>query len=315
GGAAPADPEAFGEAPAQQQWGTAPAAGDEEYGSGPAHAPGAWGAEGARGPSFEGTQAMPAVGRDDPLGPPGEYGGPERFDGPDAFGGPERPAPGRPGPDGPEPGPWSGDQQWGDQWGRQQAPAPGGWEPEGPATQQWGAAPEQGYADQGYADQGYGDRGYADQGYDDRYDEQYGDRYDDGYGGHDGGPQGGDAQGRRGRRDRVAEDFPGFEDRPPGGNAGDDYPGYDSIDDVWAEPDTGAAAAMWLGVIGLIPVIGLFTSVAAVIVGPRAVRRIRSSHGEFEGEGQARTGTILGWVGLGLFVVEAIAAAAYFLVL
>ncbi|QBI55971.1 hypothetical protein [Streptomonospora litoralis] len=112
--------------------------------------------------------------------------------------------------------------------------------------------------------------------------------------------------GRRGRssreRDPIREDFPGF-DRPLGGDAGDAYPGYDNIDH-WPDTAPEASATLWLGIAALIPVIGLFTAVAALITGPRARRAVQRSQGELEGLNLVRLGTILAWVGIGLFIVE-----------
>ncbi|MFD0800400.1 DUF4190 domain-containing protein, partial [Streptomonospora algeriensis] len=103
-------------------------------------------------------------------------------------------------------------------------------------------------------------------------------------------------------RDPIREEFPDF-DRPLGGTAGDDYPGYDNIDH-WPETAPGASATLWLGIAALVPVIGLLTAIAALVTGPRATRAIRRSQDELEGLNMVRLGTVLAWVGIGLFVVE-----------
>ncbi|MFC3517785.1 hypothetical protein ACFONH_00415 [Streptomonospora nanhaiensis] len=189
---------------------------------------------------------------------------------------------------------------------------------------------EFGGAPQGYADTPYGDRREAPEPggapYGTRHQEpyagEYGDRHHGRHGeygeaeGHpdtrdDRGGRGADAPTRRGRsgRDPVADDFPGFDDRPPGAAAGDAYPGYDNID-YWPETAPGAAATLWLGIIGLVPVIGLFTAIAALVTGPRARRAIQRSNGELEGLNLVRGGTITAWVGIALFVVEAVVFVA-----
>ncbi|MDA0565797.1 hypothetical protein LG943_15970 [Streptomonospora sp. S1-112] len=134
--------------------------------------------------------------------------------------------------------------------------------------------------------------------------DEYGERDD--YG-DDRPGRGAEPPARRGRsgRDPVADDFPGFDDRPPGAAAGDAYPGYDNID-YWPETAPGAATTLWLGIIGLVPVIGLFTAIAALVTGPRARRAIQRSNGELEGLNLVRGGTITAWVGIGLFLVEAV---------
>lgn len=48
------------------------------------------------------------------------------------------------------------------------------------------------------------------------------------------------------------------------------------------------------------PVVG---SIVAVITGPMAKREIAESAGSLGGEGLAKAGTILGWVGIGLSVI------------
>jgi hypothetical protein len=291
---------------------------------------------------------MPAVsdelgpdGRGDPLGAPGGYGRGDRYAGDDRADAPYGHGPGADGrTQGYEDGPAGYGYGQGPS-GPQQAYAPSGPQPSyGPGGDGSGAGhpgpgydqnsgPQYGGAPDGYADRGpdgyydQGPEGYADRGpggYPDQGPEGYGDRGPNGY--YDQGPDGYDdgdrdqphgrpePRGRRGRsgRDPVADEFPGFDDRPPGDAAGDHYPGYDGVDvDYWPETAPGAMATLWLGIVGLVPLIGLFTAIAALITGGKARRAIRASNGELEGLNLVKIGTVLAWVGIALFLVEAVA--------
>ncbi|MFD3687298.1 hypothetical protein ACFWTE_21100, partial [Nocardiopsis sp. NPDC058631] len=109
---------------------------------------------------------------------------------------------------------------------------------------------------------------------------------------------------RKRRKDRIAEDFPGFVDRPLGGEAGDPYPGYDSIDFL---PDTerGATVTLWLGIASLLPGIGLVTALLALLItGPKAKKAIRASRGELDGLGLITAGTVFAVVGILVTVIS-----------
>ncbi|MFE1393578.1 hypothetical protein ACFW3Z_11930 [Nocardiopsis alba] len=106
------------------------------------------------------------------------------------------------------------------------------------------------------------------------------------------------------RRDRIAEDFPGFEDRPLGGEPGDAYPGYDSVDFL-ADTEPGANLTLWLGVASLIPGLGVITAIIALFVtGPKAKRAIRESRGELDGLGLITTGTVFAVIGILVTVIS-----------
>ncbi|MEU3306849.1 hypothetical protein [Nocardiopsis sp. NPDC006832] len=108
----------------------------------------------------------------------------------------------------------------------------------------------------------------------------------------------------RRRRDRIVEDFPGFEDRPLGGEAGDSYPGYDSVDFL-ADTDPGAMRTLWLGVASLIPFLGVITAILALFVtGPRAKKEIRGSRGTLDGLGLITTGTVFAVAGIVVTVIS-----------
>ncbi|WP_040689129.1 hypothetical protein, partial [Nocardiopsis lucentensis] len=105
-------------------------------------------------------------------------------------------------------------------------------------------------------------------------------------------------------------DFPGFDDRPPGGEVGDAYPGYDSIEYL-ADTDRGALVTLWLGLASLLPGIGLATAAVALFVtGPKARRAIRGSNGQLDGLGLITTGTVFAVIGILVTVIS----VAFFLV-
>lgn len=127
--------------------------------------------------------------------------------------------------------------------------------------------------------------------------------YDDGFTPADYGMPAAPASRKR-RKDPIAEEFPGFVDRPLGGEAGDPYPGYDSIDFL---PDTerGATLTLWLGLASLLPGIGLVTALLALLItGPRAKKAIRASRGELDGLGLITVGTVFAVVGILVTVIS-----------
>ncbi len=68
----------------------------------------------------------------------------------------------------------------------------------------------------------------------------------------------------------------------------------------YSQPNsTLALVSLITGILGLtfIPLLG---SIVAVITGPMAQKEIRESQGTIGGEGLAKAGVILGWIGIGL---------------
>lgn len=63
-----------------------------------------------------------------------------------------------------------------------------------------------------------------------------------------------------------------------------------------------ALVSLITGILGLtfLPLLG---SIVAVITGPMAQKEINESHGTLGGEGLAKAGIILGWIGIGLGVI------------
>jgi hypothetical protein len=200
--------------------------------------------------------------------------------------------------------------------------------------------PDQGYDDRDYGDQGYADdqgyepRGHGRQGYADRGHESAdgpfaGDRfeaapetpeaperagrpveerapegdsdYGDGFTPADYGMPEQPKPAKR-RRDKIAEDFPGFDEARDDG----DYPGYDSIDFL-ADTEPGANLTLWLGIASVIPFLGVITAILALFVtGPKAKRAIRESRGALDGLGLITTGTVFAVIGIIVTVVAAL---------
>jgi hypothetical protein len=78
------------------------------------------------------------------------------------------------------------------------------------------------------------------------------------------------------------------------------------------QTDTGATISLILGALS-IAFCGVICGPIAIVVGGQAKKRIRNSGGSLDGEGQAKVGVILGWVGAVLYtviIIVAIVAAA-----
>ncbi|GAA2025042.1 hypothetical protein [Nocardiopsis rhodophaea] len=280
------------------------------------HASENWAEKTSYADAMQGTQAMPAIS--DELGAytsrpagdrPAEYGDDGGPDDRYGYGDPyaEDGRGGWPGHDGDDhrPGPDQGyaDDREPDAYGHDAPDHDGRFGPDGGAPY----APEPGHGDRYDGDHdAHGAEGYDGEvgaGY---YDDEGYDAYAEPARGEPS-PRGGRG---RGGRDPIAEDFPGFSDGPVSG--GDPYPGYDNID-YWPETDSGATTTLWLGILGLVPVIGLFTALAAFVTGPKAKRNIQASDGELEGLNLVTTGTILAAIGIVLFLVEAATVVMMFI--
>jgi hypothetical protein len=81
-----------------------------------------------------------------------------------------------------------------------------------------------------------------------------------------------------------------------------------------AENAPGAVAALVLGIVSLVPYIGIVTGGIAIYLGNSALRAIRANPGRYEGAGMAQAGRILGIVALCLYVVGILLAAIVFVV-
>jgi hypothetical protein len=64
-----------------------------------------------------------------------------------------------------------------------------------------------------------------------------------------------------------------------------------------------AILSLVLSILGFVPVLPLIGPIAGVITGNIARKEIRARPDLYSGEGTARAGVILGWVGIGLAVL------------
>ena len=74
-----------------------------------------------------------------------------------------------------------------------------------------------------------------------------------------------------------------------------------------------AIASLIFGILGLVGICPGLGSIVAVITGGMAQREIQSDPARFTGDGLAKAGLILGWIGIGLVALGICAAIAYFL--
>jgi len=66
-----------------------------------------------------------------------------------------------------------------------------------------------------------------------------------------------------------------------------------------------AIAALICGIAGLF--LCQLVGIAAVILGPQARREIAAQPDRYEGDGMAKAGLILGWISIGVLILEVIA--------
>lgn len=106
--------------------------------------------------------------------------------------------------------------------------------------------------------------------------------------------------------------YPSYPPPPPAGN----YPNY-------GQPPAGNfplpgqpgglpksnQKALWSMILGILGFIccGFFASIPAVILGYQARKEVRASGGLQTGEGQAKAGIILGWIGIALTILLIVA--------
>jgi hypothetical protein len=79
-----------------------------------------------------------------------------------------------------------------------------------------------------------------------------------------------------------------------------------------APTNTMALVSLVAGIAGL-TILPFFGSIVAVITGPMARKEIAASAGAQSGDGMARAGMILGWIGLGLSLIGVCVACVVFL--
>ena len=73
-----------------------------------------------------------------------------------------------------------------------------------------------------------------------------------------------------------------------------------------------AIVSLILGILGLVGVLPIIGSIAGAITGHMAAREIRARPGQVSGEGMARAGLILSYVGLALWLLLGLCICLYF---
>ncbi len=73
-----------------------------------------------------------------------------------------------------------------------------------------------------------------------------------------------------------------------------------------------AIVSLVLSILGMLPVLPLIGSIAGIVTGVIARKEIRSRPEQYSGDGTAKAGIILGWIGIGLAIL-AVAGALLFL--
>jgi hypothetical protein len=81
---------------------------------------------------------------------------------------------------------------------------------------------------------------------------------------------------------------------------------------VAQQTHTMAIVSLIFGILGLVGVCPGIGAVVAIITGNMAQTEIRANPSQYTGEGLAKAGVIMGWVGVGLIVVSICCAVAYF---
>ncbi len=74
-----------------------------------------------------------------------------------------------------------------------------------------------------------------------------------------------------------------------------------------------AIASLIFGILGLVGICPGLGSIVAVVTGSMAQREIQADPTRYTGDGLAKAGLILGWVGVALTVLGICAVVAYFL--
>jgi hypothetical protein len=74
-----------------------------------------------------------------------------------------------------------------------------------------------------------------------------------------------------------------------------------------------AVAALVLSVLGLMPVLPVIGSIAAIVTGNIARRNIAQSPEQYSGDGLAKGAVVLGWIGVALLVIAVVGAVLFLL--
>jgi len=73
-----------------------------------------------------------------------------------------------------------------------------------------------------------------------------------------------------------------------------------------------AITSLVLSILGLLPILPLIGSIAGIVTGYIARSEIRKQPGQYQGDGYAKAGIILGWIGVALAVL-AVCGLLFFL--
>ncbi len=84
------------------------------------------------------------------------------------------------------------------------------------------------------------------------------------------------------------------------------------IEQIKTKPATHflAILSLVLSILGLLPVLPLIGSIAGIVTGTIAKKEIRSQPETYSGEGAAKAGVTLGWIGVGLGVLALLLVCA-----
>ncbi len=72
-----------------------------------------------------------------------------------------------------------------------------------------------------------------------------------------------------------------------------------------------AILSLVLSILGLMPVLPLVGSIAGIVTGVIARKEIRSRPEQYSGDGAAKAGIILGWIGIGLAILLVLGALLF----
>jgi hypothetical protein len=72
-----------------------------------------------------------------------------------------------------------------------------------------------------------------------------------------------------------------------------------------------AIASLVLSILGLLPILPFVGSIGGIVTGIIARKEIRARPDLYTGEGTAKAGIILGWIGIGLVVVAVISVLLF----
>ena len=91
------------------------------------------------------------------------------------------------------------------------------------------------------------------------------------------------------------------------------YPPSSSTPFSAQQTHTLAIVSLIFGILGLVGICPGLGAIVAVITGGMAQREIQADPARYTGDGLAKAGLILGWIGIGLTALGVCAAIAYFL--